>query len=74
MKLEGSIHIAGQEHFYLEPFGCVAIPKGENEEMEVFSSTQNAKGTQLMIANALGVQANRIVARVKRIGKYGVMI
>ena len=70
MKLEGSIHIGGQEHFYLEPFSCVAIPKGENEEMEVFSSTQNATDTQLMIANALGVPANRIVSRVKRIGKY----
>ena len=69
MKLEGSIHIGGQEHFYLEAFGCVAIPKGENGEMEVFASTQNVDGTQKMIAKALGIPANRIVARVKRIGK-----
>ena len=71
MKLEGSIYIGGQEHFYLEPFSCVALPKGENEEMEVFATTQNANGTQFMTADALGVPANRIVARVKRIGKIG---
>jgi len=70
MKLEGSVHIGGQEHFYLEPFSCVAIPKGENGEMEVFTSTQSASGTQNMIAKALDIPANRIVAHVKRIGKF----
>jgi len=69
MKLEGSIHIGGQDHFYLEPFSCVAIPKGENGEMEMFSTTQWLTGTQDMVAKALGVPANRVVARVKRIGK-----
>ena len=37
----GETRIAGQEHFYLETQACVCIPKPEDGEMEVWSSTQN---------------------------------
>lgn len=67
-KLEGEVRVGGQDHFYLETHGCLAIPKGENGEIEIFASTQCVDGTQKMAAKALGVPANRIVARVKRIG------
>lgn len=70
IKLQGSVRVGGQDHFYLEPHGCLAIPKGENDEMEIFASTQSVDGTQKMAAKALGVHANRVVARVKRIGTY----
>lgn len=41
----GIVRIGGQEHFYLETQACVAIPKPEDGEMEVWSSTQNPTET-----------------------------
>ena len=46
--LEGGIHIGGQEHFYLETQACLVVPKGENGEMEIFSSAQFLSGIQVM--------------------------
>ena len=60
--------MGGQEHFYLEPIGCLAIPKGEKGEMVIFSTTQDVNWTQISAAKVLGVDANKIVASVKRIG------
>lgn len=39
--LEGEVRMGGQEHFYLETNACLVIPKAEDGEMEVWSSTQN---------------------------------
>jgi len=47
--LEGGIHIGGQEHFYLETQACLVVPKGEDGEMEVFSSTQHPASIQVYI-------------------------
>uniref|UniRef100_A0A8C5SZ95 xanthine dehydrogenase n=1 Tax=Laticauda laticaudata TaxID=8630 RepID=A0A8C5SZ95_LATLA len=66
--VEGEMHIGGQEHFYLETHCTIAVPKGEDGEMELFVSTQNLAKTQDLVANALGVPANRILVRVKRMG------
>uniref|UniRef100_A0A672V8D2 Xanthine dehydrogenase/oxidase n=1 Tax=Strigops habroptila TaxID=2489341 RepID=A0A672V8D2_STRHB len=66
--LEGEMYIGGQEHFYLETHATLAVPKGEDGEMELFVSTQNLTKTQEFAANALGVPSNRIVVRVKRMG------
>ncbi|XP_041043265.1 xanthine dehydrogenase/oxidase [Carcharodon carcharias] len=66
--VEGEMHIGGQEHFYLETQCTVAIPRGEDGEMELFVSTQNPSQIQSLVAKALGVPANRIVCRVKRLG------
>uniref|UniRef100_A0A663MG09 Xanthine dehydrogenase n=1 Tax=Athene cunicularia TaxID=194338 RepID=A0A663MG09_ATHCN len=65
--LEGEMYLGGQEHFYLETHCTLAVPKGEDGEMELFVSTQNLMKTQFT-ANALGVPSNRIVVRVKRMG------
>ena len=65
--LEGQMYVGGQEHFYLETNACIAVPKGEGE-MEIIASTQALDGTQKLVARALGVEANKVVARVKRIG------
>ena len=67
--LEGKMRTGAQEHFYLETNACIAIPKGEDEEMEIILSTQTTHHTQIFAAEALGVPANRIVARVKRVGE-----
>lgn len=37
----GVSRIGGQEHFYLETNACVAIPKPEDGEMEIWTSSQN---------------------------------
>ncbi|KAM6893551.1 xanthine dehydrogenase/oxidase [Xenentodon cancila] len=66
--LEGEMHIGGQEHFYLETNVTLAVPRGEDGEMELFVSTQATADTQSRIAKALGVPANRVVVRVKRMG------
>lgn len=36
-----------QEHFYLETQATIAVPKGEDGEMELFVSTQNPAFTQV---------------------------
>ena len=69
MTLEGQVRVGGQDHFYLETHCCLAVPKGENSEMEIFAASQCLDGVQKMAANALGVPANRITAKVKRVGK-----
>ena len=38
-----------QEHFYLETQASIAVPKGEDGEMELFVSTQNPTLTQVKI-------------------------
>ncbi|KAG6011629.1 hypothetical protein E4U54_007979 [Claviceps lovelessii] len=64
----GSIRMGGQEHFYLETNACVAVPKREDGELEIFASTQNANETQTFAARVCNVPANRINVRVKRLG------
>lgn len=41
----GVSRMGGQEHFYLETQACVAIPKPEDGEMEIWSGTQNPTET-----------------------------
>ncbi|CAK7265989.1 hypothetical protein SEPCBS119000_001792 [Sporothrix epigloea] len=64
----GVTRMGGQEHFYLETNATVAVPKLEDGEMEIFSSTQNPNETQAFVAQVCGVQANKVVVRVKRLG------
>jgi xanthine dehydrogenase/oxidase len=64
----GVTRMGGQEHFYLETQACVVIPKPEDGEMEVWSSTQNPSETQAYVAQVCGVQNNKIVSKVKRLG------
>ena len=66
--VEGTTRSGGQEHFYLETNATIAIPKTENGEMELITSSQAICQSQTFAAKALGVPANRIVAHVKRIG------
>ena len=65
---DGVARMGGQEHFYLETQACVVIPKPEDGEMEVFSCTQNPTETQAYVAQVTGVEANKILSKVKRLG------
>lgn len=64
----GVARMGGQEHFYLETNACVAIPKPEDGEMEIWSSSQNCNESQAYASRVLGVQANKVVVKVKRLG------
>ncbi|PYH80963.1 xanthine dehydrogenase [Aspergillus uvarum CBS 121591] len=64
----GVTRIGGQEHFYLETNAAMAIPSTEDGGMEIWSSTQNTMETQDFVSQVTGVPANRINARVKRMG------
>ncbi|XP_062435402.1 aldehyde oxidase-like isoform X3 [Rhea pennata] len=68
MILTIEIHIGGQEHFYMETQSVLAVPKGEDKEMNVYVSTQHPAIIQEMVAASLGVPANRIMCHVKRVG------
>lgn len=63
----GEVRMGGQEHFYLETQNCVVIP-GEDQEMEVISSTQCVNDVQGDVCRALGVPRHKVVVKVKRIG------
>ncbi|KAI0520687.1 xanthine dehydrogenase [Xylaria bambusicola] len=64
----GVTRMGGQEHFYLETNACVAIPKPEDGEMEIWTSSQNPTESQAYATKILNVQANKVVVRVKRLG------
>nr|AXP99045.1 aldehyde oxidase [Eremias argus] len=66
--LEGEIHVGGQEHFYMETQSILAVPTGEDKEMNLFVSTQHPAFVQDMVASCLGIPGNRIMCHVKRIG------
>ncbi|MEE6490031.1 hypothetical protein FKM82_015768 [Ascaphus truei] len=66
--IEGEIHIRGQEQFYMETNTVLAVPKREENELDIYISTQDPTSAQLLAAIALGVPSNRIVSHVKRVG------
>jgi xanthine dehydrogenase/oxidase len=47
--LEGQLKIGSQEHFYLETNTAIAVPKGEDDEMDLFCSAQHPAETQVTI-------------------------
>ncbi|HEY8280168.1 MAG TPA: molybdopterin cofactor-binding domain-containing protein, partial [Bdellovibrionota bacterium] len=66
-RLSGTIHMAGQDHFYLESQACIAYPK-EDGQIEVHSSSQHPTEVQHLVAEALGLKFNQVVCIVKRMG------
>jgi xanthine dehydrogenase/oxidase len=63
----GSFTMGGQEHFYLECQTTLAIP-GEDDEMTIWSSTQNPSKTQSMVAKSLNIPSHKVVSKLKRLG------
>ncbi|KAF9930855.1 hypothetical protein BGZ67_005595 [Mortierella alpina] len=64
---EGQTRLGGQEQFYLETQVVLVNNKGESE-FEIYASTQNANETQAVVASVLGLSANKIACKVKRLG------
>ncbi len=66
-RLQGSLHIGGQEHFYLETQVSSVMPT-EDGGMIVYTSTQNPTEVQKLVAEVLGVPMNKIVIDMRRMG------
>jgi len=66
-RLQGTLHIGGQEHFYLETQVSSVMPT-EDGGMIVYTSTQNPTEVQKLVAEVLGVSMNRIVIDMRRMG------
>ncbi|WP_413730428.1 xanthine dehydrogenase molybdopterin binding subunit [Sodalis sp. RH22] len=66
-RLQGSLRMGGQEHFYLESQVASVIP-GEDGAMQVFSSTQHPTEVQKLVASVLGVDMKDITVDMRRMG------
>ena len=65
--VNGSIHIGGQEHFYLEGQAALALP-GEDGDMHVISSTQHPTEIQHKVAEAIGKPMHAVRVETRRMG------
>lgn len=66
-RLQGTVHIGGQDHFYLEGQIAIAVPQ-EDGAMLVHSSTQHPSEVQQIIAHALARHANQVTVQCRRMG------
>ena len=66
-RLQGKLHIGGQEHFYLETQVSSVMPS-EDGGMIVYCSTQNPTEVQKLVAEVLGVPMHKIVIDMRRMG------
>jgi xanthine dehydrogenase large subunit len=65
--VSGTLHVGGQEQFYLEGQISYAIPT-EDRGMHVHCSTQHPSEMQHLIANALGLASHHVLVECRRMG------
>jgi xanthine dehydrogenase large subunit len=66
-RLQGSLALGGQEHFYLEGQVAAALP-GEDCTMQVWCSTQHPSEVQRLVAHCLGCSSKDVVVLCRRMG------
>jgi xanthine dehydrogenase large subunit len=66
-RSSGTLHIGGQEHFYLEGQVALAVP-GEDGAMLVYSSTQHPSEVQHVVARVLALPDSFVTCSVRRMG------
>ncbi len=66
-RLQGSVVLGGQDHFYLEGQIATAIPQDDGG-MLVHSSTQHPSEVQGIVAQALGLTASQVTVICRRMG------
>jgi xanthine dehydrogenase large subunit len=66
-RLKGSVHMGGQEHFYLEGQVSLAVPR-ENGEVVVYCSTQHPTEIQHCVAKMLARPDAAVVCECRRMG------
>ncbi|HTN96376.1 MAG TPA: molybdopterin cofactor-binding domain-containing protein, partial [Nordella sp.] len=67
IRVSDSLHVGGQEHFYLEGQVALAIPE-EAGGMIVYSSTQHPSEVQHCVAKMLGVADAFVTCECRRMG------
>jgi xanthine dehydrogenase large subunit len=63
----GRVDSGGQEHFYMEPQGAMAVPV-EGGGIKIYSSTQSPTGVQRAAAGVLGLHMHKVEVDVRRLG------
>jgi len=66
-RLKGTVHVGGQDHFYLEGQIAIALPQ-EDGGMLVHSSTQHTTEVQQIVAHTLARRANQVTVQCRRMG------
>ena len=66
-RIEGSLEIGGQEHFYLEGQAALALP-GDDGDMLIHSSTQHPTEIQHKVAEAIGLPMHAVRVETRRMG------
>ncbi|MES2936361.1 MAG: xanthine dehydrogenase molybdopterin binding subunit [Pseudomonadota bacterium] len=66
-RLQGSLEVGGQEHFYLEGQVGYAIPL-EQDQWRIHSSTQHPGEVQHWVAHALGLANSEVTVECRRMG------
>ncbi|MBV2265036.1 MAG: xanthine dehydrogenase molybdopterin binding subunit, partial [Thauera sp.] len=66
-RITGQWQVGGQEHFYLEGQIACAAPR-EDGCIQLWSSTQHPTEMQHVVAQMLGLAANRVVVETRRMG------
>ncbi|SDH50486.1 molybdopterin cofactor-binding domain-containing protein [Mucilaginibacter gossypii] len=65
--VKGTQITGAQYHFYMEPQGALAIPV-EEDQIEIYSATQNQASVQKRIAFALKIPFNKVRVGTTRLG------
>ncbi|XP_055891066.1 xanthine dehydrogenase/oxidase-like isoform X3 [Biomphalaria glabrata] len=63
----GEFHMDSQQHFYLEPQGCIVYPR-DSDEIDIVCMGQSIDLIQVGVSKVLGIPENQVTVRVKRIG------
>ena len=66
-RIDGELHVGGQDHFYLETQASWASVDSEGV-VQLTSSTQHPSETQAIVAHVLGLPASQVVCRSLRMG------
>ena len=66
-RVEGSLHIGGQEHFYLEAQAAWA-EAGDDGDVFIVSSTQHPSEIQAVVSHVLHLPRNKVVVQSPRMG------
>ena len=66
-QLNGTLHIGGQEHLYLEGQAAIATPTEEGG-VHIYTSSQHPSEVQTLVAEVLGIPFNLVCVEVRRMG------
>ncbi|MDD3352708.1 xanthine dehydrogenase molybdopterin binding subunit [Zoogloea sp.] len=66
-RLQGTVRLGGQEHFYLEGQIACALPR-EDDTLHLLTSTQHPTEMQHVVARALGWRMHQVSAECRRMG------